>query len=424
MKRILDIFINPLFFLTSLFATPFEVTVSKKYAFRLHRKYNFISVITLLSFLGLTAGVAALIIILSIFNGFKDFTEKQFFNYDPLIRIETPVKDPELGKYLEAKSKILTFTEAMHGKIILKKGGKIEAAWLNAVNPDQTEFLRGMIKSTVAGQFNLKFDGLPQIVIGEGVAENISAIPNDTLALISPDLIEQSVKTASPDAGIKCTISGIFISNYSTYDNSYIYSDINLGSELFFKPGTSKIFYDINLSDISQTDRIASNIKSAFPKYNVLTWHDLHKDLFNIMKLERLAVFIILSVIILMAIFNLLISMTMCVMEKQRDISIIKSMGASDSSVRKIFFLSGSYVGFLASFWGALIGLGFCWGQIRFNWFALDTTKYLIKGIPISIDFSSVLLICIFALLLTLFSTIIPVRYAGRQKIATFLNNF
>ena len=420
MKCIFDFFINPLFFFASLFASTFEVTVAKKYAFQIRRRYTFISIITLLSFLGLTAGIATLIIILSIFKGFQDFTEQQFFSYDPHIRVETSATDPKLASFLTSHKNELDFTEAMHGKVILKNDGKIEAAFLNAVNPDQRKFIDGIIESTVAGQFNLADDGIPQIVIGAGVAETISTIPNDTVTIFSPDIIEHSVKTASIGSGIKCLVSGIFISNYSIYDNTYIYSNINIGDKLFFKEGTAKKFYDIKMHNVSQTEKFGKLLSANFPKYKILTWKDLHKELFNVMKLERLAVFIILSVVILMAVFNLLISMTMCVMEKQQDISILKAMGASDASIKKIFFLSGSYVGFLSAFWGALIGLVFCWGQLTFNWFPLDTGKYLIDGIPVSVNGEQVLIICIFALLLTTLSTIIPVRFAGRLKNINF----
>jgi len=141
------------------------------------------------------------------------------------------------------------------------------------------------------------------------------------------------------------------------------------------------------------------------------------------MKLERLMVFVVLSLIIVIAVFNLLASMTMSVIEKQRDIAVLKSMGTDDKSIRKIFLISGAYIGLLAVYWGTILGLGFCYGQIHFNWFHLDTNKYLINGIPISVDYLNVLFIDIFAVFLSFVSTIIPAKYAGKQKIVNFLKN-
>ena len=145
--------------------------------------------------------------------------------------------------------------------------------------------------------------------------------------------------------------------------------------------------------------------------------------MFNIMKLERMMVFIVLSLIIVIAVFNLLASMTMSVIEKQRDIAILKSIGADNKSVRKIFLLAGADIGLLAVFWGNVLGLGFCYGQIYFNWFQLDTSKYLIRGIPITIDYYNILIIDIFAVFLSFVSTLIPAKYAANQSIVKFLKN-
>ena len=423
--KIIEILLNPFSMILGLFADKLELNIAKKYVFQFRREFSFISVITFISFIGITLGIAALIAVISIFNGFRDFAMDQLISFDPHIRVisKSDTASRELNQFLNQNRNLLDYSPAIHGKLILKNNDALQVGILNALDTGKIRSVSGISDRIVAGQFNVSYTDIPNIILGAGLADKISALPGDTIFALSPDIIEQSVKSLDNSPEIPIRVSGIFLSYSKEYDDNVAFASLDFGKEIFFKSNSAIQNFDIRLKDFSDCDDFAEQIRSKFPKIEVLTWYDLHSDMFNIMKLERMMVFIVLSLIIVIAVFNLLASMTMSVIEKQRDIAILKSIGADNKSVRKIFLLAGAYIGLLAVFWGNVLGLGFCYGQIYFNWFQLDTSKYLIRGIPITIDYYNILIIDIFAVFLSFVSTLIPAKYAANQSIVKFLKN-
>ncbi len=389
------------------------------------RSFHFISVITFLSLIGITVGVAALITVLSIFNGFQDLTKSQFIGFDPHIKIVPQkgawIKVPDsLMKKLEAIPQIKILTQTISGRVVGINNTELQVFSIVSIPNEKIDFLAGVRKTTIFGDFAIKTkDGFPAIVMGNALADRLRILPGDTLKLVSPKMIEQSVVGFQRQREVRAVLTGIYNSNIKDYDIMYGFSSDTLG-KLLLNPKIGAISsVDIKLNDINDLDEVKGIVTSIVGKdsYKIQTWQDLNTDLFNIMKFERLATFSILSIIIVLAVFNVLVSLSMTVVEKRQDIGILKAMGASRQTIRNIFLWEGFIIGIVSTMAGTALGLFVCWGQINFKWFKIDSSKFIIDAIPISVNTEDVIIIALFSLFLTSIATIYPAYRAASTQV-------
>lgn len=381
---------------------------------------HFITYITIISIIGIVIGVAALIIVISIFNGFEEFTENQLHSYDPHLRII-----PKSGVWLnyeEVLSKIENIPEISHsfpvisGRVIISKDKGLKSITLNSLKIEDFAKLEGFKKAKIYGKLNIQPKGRKlNLLVGAMVADDLRILPNDTVRLMSLNMIERSLVSLSYSPGLEAQVSGIFQSNNIEYDNDYAFIDFESGKYILNPPPKSASMVDIELFDGKKTSEIQKKVEQLFPNLKVETWYDLHKELYNIMKLEQLGVFIVLSLIILIAVFNVLASLAMTVVEKKQDIGILMSIGATPSMIRKIYLYVGSIIGLFSTILGTIIGLAMCYGQINFGWIKLSTTKFLISTLPVSVYYSDVLLIFAFSVIISFLATIYPAKRAAEM---------
>jgi lipoprotein-releasing system permease protein len=214
---------------------------------------------------------------------------------------------------------------------------------------------------------------------------------------------------------IQVIVTGIFQTNAKDFDDIYSFTNEEIGRKLFHSPLNAASSIDIKLKNIDDVLIVKDEIKNIIPlDTQILSWYDLHKQLYDIMNFERTIAFIIMSLIIIIAVFNVLASLTMTVVEKKRDIGILKTLGATEKGIRNIFVLQGSMIGIISTFLGILLGVGFCLGQIQFGWFRLDSSNFLISAIPVSIKITDVVIITIFSLILSFLATIYPAKRAAK----------
>ncbi|MCX7736719.1 MAG: ABC transporter permease [Candidatus Kapabacteria bacterium] len=383
---------------------------------------HFITYITIISIIGIVIGVAALIIVISIFNGFAEFTENQLQSYDPHLRII-----PKSGVWLnyeEVLGKLETIPEITHsypvikGRVIISKDKSLKSITLNCLKLKDFAKLEGFKKAKIYGKLNIHPQGRKlNLLVGAMVADDLRILPDDTVRLMSLNMIERSLVSLSYSPGLEAQISGIFQSNNIEYDNDFAFIDFESGKYILNPPPKSASVVDIELFDGKKTSEIQKQIEQLFPNLKVETWYDLHKELYNIMKLEQLGVFVVLSLIILIAVFNVLASLAMTVVEKRQDIGILMSMGATPSMIRKIYLYIGSIIGLFSTILGTIIGLVMCYGQINFGWIKLSTTKFLISTLPVSVYYSDVLLIFAFSVIISFLATIYPAKRAADMVI-------
>ncbi|MBE2188060.1 MAG: ABC transporter permease [Desulfobulbaceae bacterium] len=401
----------------------FEYFIALRYIFA-KRSFNFITVITVLSIIGITVGVAALIVVLSIFNGFQNMTKKQFLGFDPHIRIvpkEGNWFDPkELTKQIAKIEMTESIVESYNSKVIGFNNNQVQVFELLAVDSKKEDFYQGIKRATIFGKFNLETDNprLPGIVVGNVLADKLRVLPGDTLMLLSPRSIEKIITGVGLRGTQPAVVTGIFNSNIKDYDSRFgISSDILAKSILNPKIGFVNSI-DLRIKDIKHLDVMQSQLSVILPNdLQILTWQDLNPDLFAIMKFERFVTFAVLSIIIMLAVFNVLISLSMTVIEKRRDIGVLRSLGASGNAIRNIFVYQGVIIGFVSTVIGTALGLFVSFGQINYKWLKVDSSKFIIDAIPLAVDSADVWIIAAFSLILSTIATIYPARRASDMDI-------
>lgn len=403
--------------------------IALKYVFSFSRSFNFITVVSIISFVGIAVGIAALICVISIFNGFREFTESRLVKNDPHIRIEPEsgarLADPE--KIIEIARKtdgVINAAPLTQGRIVAQSGSEIQIVLLSGMNVGDVESLYDVDRSIILGSFFQYPSDLPQVFIGSGISRRLGAYPGDTLSLSTPAMIESSVRTMRRKPGLNAVVSGVFKTNFDEYDDFYVFADRELVAKLFDLPKGSAGAIDIRTNDFKTAEITAKIISEKLPGgYSIFTWKDLHKDLFGVMEFERMVAFILLGLIVVIAVFNELASLSMTVVEKRSDIAVLKSMGATPGMIRAVFVKAGLIVGGASSIIGTALGLGLCYGQIRWNWFSFDSGAYLIPGIPVSVHATDVIIIAAFGLILSLFAGLYPASRAAKTIIASSLRN-
>ncbi|MFH1052185.1 MAG: ABC transporter permease [bacterium] len=401
----------------------FPLRIAFRYIFT-KRSFHFITVISVISIIGITIGVAALISVLSIFNGFRDFTEKQLIGFDPHLRINSESgawlnNCDSLIETIKKLDEIKFCVPVIQGRTVAIKESNMQVFYLNSVNQNDLKSVSDIANTIVLGSFYIgKINGTPAIALGAGLADRIKALPGDTVSLISPKLIESSIKTFRISNPIKTIVSGIFQTNDKNFDNINAFTNEEVGQRLFAPPLNSAFSLDIKLYDINNVKKVKSKLQSILPEHlEVLTWFDLHKQLYQIIDFERMLAFVVMSLIVIIAVFNVLASLSMTVVEKKQDIGILKAIGAKDKDIQNIFVLQGTMIGIISTFFGVVLGLGFCFGQIHFNWFKLDGANFLISAIPVLVNWTDVLFISAFSLTLSVIASIYPAKRAAKTII-------
>lgn len=395
--------------------------IALKYIFA-ERKINFITIIIYISIISIMIGVAALIVVLSIFNGFRQISEAQLLGVDPNIRI-IPAKSAYMT---EADSKsiinkiknidgIKSYSPVITTKAAVFKSNSIyivdAAAYLNYSYLQ--EFHENSLK---LGQL----DDPSNIFIGYALASRLNAHISDTVNVISADALRKSIQTMQNPNVLELKAASIFTLNVKDYDLTTAYINPETAKRLLkIKDGSYISFIDIKLYNNDESRSTAKKIKSLLnnDKYNVLTWIDINSDLYYIMQFERVAVFVILNLILLIAVFNVFASLTMTVVKKQNDIAILKSIGATDKIIQKIYLYEGLIIGVIGTFLGLVIGLLVIYLQNKFGILQIDNSKYIIDRIPMVINYWETIIVCVVSLILAALATIFPAKKAAASSI-------
>ncbi len=401
----------------------FEIFIALRYIFA-KRSFNFITVITILSIVGITVGVASLIVVISIFNGFQNITKQQFLGFDPHMRI-MPKKGNwfEPGKLLDEilqNENVAEAVESYNSKVIGFNNNQVQVFELLALSENHLDFYSGIARTTIFGKFKLVTDDqlMPAIVLGNVLADKLRVLPGDTLTLLSPRSIERIISGVGMRGAQKAFVAGIYNSNIKDYDSRFGFSN-DILAKAILNPKVSEVnSIDIRLYDLKLIEQTSAELKKiAADNLQILTWQDLNPDLFAIMRFERFSTFAVLSLIIMLAVFNVLISLSMTVIEKRRDIGVIRSMGASKVNMRNIFIYQGIFIGLLSTLLGVIIGLLVSYGQINYKWFKVDAGKFIIDAIPLDLHMADIWLIVIFSMFLSSISALYPAKRAADVEV-------
>lgn len=395
-----------------------ERFIAFRYLKSKHR-VNFISIISLLSILGITIGVAALIVVLSVFNGFSSLVTNILISFDPHIKIESNIaegfyRDEKIEESLRSNKEVESFTPFVNGKCVVYSNRVIRIINLVGISDEEDQKITGLKNSLVAGSYDLNPDYFPKTLIGLSLANRLKISIGDTIVVVSPEGLESYLSGINFPLNQSFVVGGIYNTHNNDVDAYNVYVNLNQAQRLL--GFGEKIFgYEIRLRNINETDDVKSKLEQISNKelITVKTWFDLHRDLYSVMLIERWTAYTILSLIIAVATFSIFSSLLMTVIEKKRDIGVLKSLGLSNRSILKIFLLEGVLIGIIGSILGVIIGLAVCYLQINYKLYSLDPTVYIIDALPIEVRVNDIFLISLMAIFLSTFAGYFPARKAA-----------
>lgn len=394
-----------------------EFFIAKRYLFS-KKKFNFITIISLISIIGVTIGVAALIIVLSVFNGFGSKVTGILISFDPHIRIESS-QPSGMTDYKAIHEKILNLGIKASAPYTLNKGmlaneSSNEVVFIKGVEENEIGEVSGVKDVIRFGEFDLSDNGeYGGMVVGFSLLGKLKAMPGDTVTLLSPVGLESSLTQFVDPKTKKFIIKGVYDSDNKDYDGKYAYISMGNAQDLFKMEGKVS-GVEIRLPDISDSEKEKARISALLGSdYKVMTWYDLHEDFYSILQIERWVAFIILSLIIAVATFNILGSLTMTVIEKKRDIGVLKALGATEKMIRRIFLFEGISVGIIGMAAGTILGVGVTLAQKYFGFYKLDASVYKIAALPVELRVTDFIFVPLAAFLLCFLASLYPSRRAA-----------
>ena len=394
-----------------------HLKIALRYIFSKHN-FNFITIINFLSLIGIMIGVAALIIVHSIFNAFQQIAIDQIIGFDPHIIIKTNSETDfnKIKSSLSTDKNVSSIASVNENRIIALKGKTARMVNLLAVEDSTNRYLGKLRNTIIIGTTSLHTtEDNPRVLIGSGLASAFDVLVGDTLTLTTPKQIERNLLNFSIPEVNNVVVEGIFQSNVKDYDYNYIFTNQQIYPSLIGKNDYFSIYIKIkNIDDLIKLQKL---FKNKYLNASVYSWKDLNKEFYGVMQFEKMATTFVLSIVLIVAIFNVFASLTMTVLEKKKDISILRAMGATSMFIRKLYLWEGITVGIIGTFLGAILGMLLCWGEQSFKWLKLDATKYIMDAIPVELNYLDVLMIVLLSLFLTFSATIYPAFRASKLNI-------
>jgi len=401
----------------------FERFVAFRYL-RARRQEGFISVTAWFSFLGIALGVAALIIVMSVMNGFRhDLLEKiigmnghvtVYGRADPL---------PNFDTLTDSIKKIPGITRAnpiVEGQAMGTAHGNATGVMVHGMRPVDLEAHKNITENLMAGGMTL-FDRPNSAIIGRRLAEKLGLIVGDKLTLVAPQGTETAFGTMPRTRTFE--VAGIFNAGMIQYDSAFVFLPLE-SAQKFFQLGDGVSGIEIFTDNPEKIDLYKDQLYSTVGDRDVkiVDWQQTNKEFFSTIKVERNVMFIILTLIILVASFNVISTLIMLVKDKGRDIAILRTMGATKGMMMRVFFIAGSSIGVMGAFVGTVFGLLFCWNidSIRKGIEALLGTElfraeiYFLTKLPARVDLNEVALVVMIALGLTFLASLYPSWRASR----------
>ena len=393
----------------------YEWFISFRYL-RARHKQRFISLISLISVAGITVGVMALIVVLAVYSGFTDGLRDQILGINSHIIVQQP--GGSILEYKSLREKLLKVegitgaTPYLYTQTLLSGAAGGNGVILRGIDPETAAEVISLGKQMIRGSIHdlsQKPDSrVPHIILGKNLAQELRVSMGDKVRLISssgpltPMGVIPRIKT--------CKVSGIFESGMYEYDSNLAYMALT-DVQAFLESGdvVHGIEVAVKKDELNQADQVARRIIDTIgTDFIAKDWMSMNRNLFAAFKLEKIGMFICLTLIILVAALNIISALIMVVMEKEKDIAILKSMGATSRSIMKIFFFQGLVIAFSGTILGVAGGLGLCDLLSRYKFIELPSNVYPMSTLPIKVLPMDVTIVAISAIVITLAATIYP----------------
>lgn len=394
----------------------YPLFIARRYL-RARQKEGFISLISLIAVLGTTVGVAALTFALAMMNGFENTVKIRIINTTAHVSVFDVFGDG-IEEYETVESTILEQPHVLaaapfiYFKAAISSAVENDGVVVRGIVPDKEKLVTQAAASVIHGTYDLERDsmGVRRIMLGMTLAERLDVDLGDEVVLVS---LRGQELTSSPKV-MKFVVGGIFETGMYEYDANLTYISLADAQDLFFLRGRVTGI-QVMTDDWEKADEVAAQLDEALgPPYFATDWKRMHKNLFSWMQLEKYALFLALCLIVAVAAFNIVSMLIMIVIDKRKDIAILKAMGAPTNGITRIFMIKGMIIGALGTLAGSAVGLLLCWLQDTFNFIPLPPEIYFINSLPVDVRPEDVLLVCAVSLVVSFLATIYPARRASR----------
>jgi len=385
------------------------------------KKEGFLKIISIFSFLGIMLGVAILIIVMSVMNGFKKDLTQKILGLNPHIVIQPNSFNISEDYTLKLKNefKDIRLSKSYFGEGIVISNNNAKGAILKGVDLSEKSISDFFNNYTSVGKLD-NFD-TNKVFIGSEMAFNLNLKIDDNLSLMSSSFVSTPLGTLPKQENFK--VAGIFNTGFLEFDQSIVFLNIEDALSLFDKEIKDQNI-EVFLKDPLQANFYKNKIQKINENYFVYSWTDLNKSLFSALKVERNVMFIILSLIIVVAAFNIISGLTILIKNKTKEIAILKTLGLSNKSIKKTFFLTGLTIGFLATVSGIFIGILFSLNieKIRillstvFNLEIFPSDIYFLEKLPSEINFNSILIIFVLSIIISALASYLPAKRISKMN--------
>jgi lipoprotein-releasing system permease protein len=404
----------------------YELFIGLRYL-RARRRETFISLITVISVLGVMIGVMTLNVVMAVMTGFEETLRDRLLGINAhvaLVKSGDQLRDYEkLLEQVRQTKGVVAASPSIYGQVMLTSGPRVSGVVVRGVDPDKVNqvvdierYIRdGSLQSLKQPQ-PLQIQGrtvlLPGVIIGIRLANQLGVFLGSPIQVVSP--------LGSPTAiGVipkvrRFVVVGIFDSGMSEIDSTLVYMNLK-DAQTFFELGDAVTNIEIRVQDVYHAQSVAQDIQRrlGFP-YLTEDWSRLWPNLFSALRLEKTVYFLVLLLMVLIGAFNIISTLIMVVMEKRKDIAILQSMGATRESIRKIFLIKGCVIGVVGTLLGVFLGLAICMLIQKYRFIELPKDVFLISTVPVRIYFSNFLLVGFASLFVCLIASIYPARQAAK----------
>tara|TARA_B100000686_G_scaffold353370_1_gene458712 strand:- start:1849 stop:3084 length:1236 start_codon:yes stop_codon:yes gene_type:complete len=396
-----------------------EQTIAFRYL-KPKKKEGFLKLISIFSFTGIALGVAILIIVMSVMNGFRTELISKILGFNPHIIVkpyDQKIKENDIFKLVDLKDQIERTSFTFSGQGILINRENTVGILVRSYTQNEIHKINLIKDGIIDG--SLSSFKKNTISIGKELAISMDLIVGDEITLMSTSNLQTPFGNLPLQE--KFIISSVFSTGLAEFDQNVIFMPFENSSSLFEISDTD-IDLEIFLKNPEKVEIIKSKLEKIFQEHYVYSWADLNKSFFGALKVERNVMFIILTLIIIVAAFNIISGLTILVKNKTKEIAILRTLGVSKNSIAKVFFIIGFTIGLLATITGVIIGILFSYyiEEIRilitsiFNIKLFPEEIYFLSQMPSEINFVYIFIISLFSLLITFLATIFPSLSAAK----------
>ena len=397
------------------------------------RSEGFISVIAIFSFLGITIGVATLIIVMSVMNGFRFELVQRILGINSHLSITGDHHIENYSEVIENLTKnikqISHLNPIVESQAMLIANQQNQGVLIKGINTTDLSYKELIKNNIIAGDIN-NISNKNQVIIGSTLAQNLNLAVGDSLKLVSAETNSTIIGTIPRIKTYQ--VGAIFNSGLFEYDSGTVFTNFAM-AQIHFKVPNSATSIEVFTNNLDDIENIKINIKKLLAKTNpnlmVSDWQDANASFIEALKIESVVMFLILTLIILVAVFNLISSMIMLVNDKKKNIALLRTIGFSKKNILNIFVICGSTIGFLGTFFGVLLGVVFSaninniklWLESITNSNLFNPAIYFLSNLPSKIFVSDVVIITSMSLVLSFLATLYPAYKASKSQPAEIL---